>query len=131
MRFVYLIPILLILLIAVVLVSGCTDTTGDTTGKEEPTTGGEVREFEMTAQQWEFIPSTITVNKGDIVKLHITSIDVAHGFGLPDFGINERLEPEKTVDVEFVADKTGTFTFTCTVFCGFSHGRMKGQLIVI
>ena len=89
-----------------------------------------VKEFTMTAKQWEFEPSEITVNKGDTVKLHITSEDVKHGFGLPEFGINVDLEPGETVDVEFVADETGTFPFACTVVCGSGHIGMEGQVIV-
>lgn len=93
-------------------------------------TEAEVKEFNITAKKWEFDPGTITVNKGDTVKLHIKSIDVSHGFGLSAFGINEQLDPGETVDIEFTADKTGTFTFACSVFCGSGHSGMKGQLIV-
>lgn len=99
-------------------------------GSAEEVTTAAVKEFEMTARQWEFTPSTIRVNEGDNVKLTINSIDVAHGFGLPDFGVNERLEPGKTVTVEFTADKKGTFAFACTVFCGTGHSGMRGTLIV-
>ena len=74
-------------------------------GEPIPPTGGAVKEFDMTAKQWDFEPSTIEVNQGDTVKLHIESIDVIHGIALPAFGINENLEPGKTVDIEFVADK--------------------------
>lgn len=96
----------------------------------EATTSPNIKEFDMTARKWTFEPSTITVNKGDTVILHITSIDVTHGFLLPTFGINEELNPGKTVDIEFVANKAGTFVFACNVFCGSGHGRMNGKLIV-
>jgi cytochrome c oxidase subunit II len=89
-----------------------------------------VKSFEMIAKQWEFLPDTITVNKGDTVHISVKSIDVAHGFALPDFGVNEYLSPGKTVDVEFVADKTGTFTFFCSVQCGSGHSDMSGKLVV-
>ncbi len=117
--------VLLPVLITVLLVSGCTQPSEGTT-----TPTGEVREFEMTAKQFEFVPNTITVNKGDTVKLHITSTDVTHGFALPDFGVSETLAPGQDVHVEFVADKTGTFTFSCNVYCGTGHTGMSGQLIV-
>src|SRR3989338_11395487 len=61
----------------------------------------EVVEIDMTAKQWEFDPETITVKEGQKVKLNIKSIDVAHGFALPDFGVNANLAPGKTVDVKF------------------------------
>ena len=119
-----------VLVLGAVLVSGCIGQGGTqpTPDRIEPT--GEIKEFEVTANQWEFTPSTITVNKGDTVKLKITSVDVTHGFTLPDFGINEVLGPGKDVHVEFVADKTGTFSFWCSVPCGSGHSGMRGQLIV-
>jgi len=141
--------ILLIMLVGLVFIVGCgqsstKETTTGTTNLEVPVnenvgvpadTGdsqltGKVKEFVMTAKQWEFIPGTIEVNKGDKVKLKITSADVTHGFSIKEFGINKRIDPGKTVEFEFTADKTGTFTFYCSVPCGEGHGQMKGQLIV-
>jgi cytochrome c oxidase subunit 2 len=90
----------------------------------------EVKTFDITAKQWQFVPDTITVNKGDRVVLSIRSVDVTHGISIPDFGVNERLEPGKVTEVEFVADKTGTFSFVCSVFCGAGHSNMRGTLIV-
>lgn len=90
----------------------------------------EVKEFRLTAKQFAFEPGIIEVNKGDKVRLIVTSIDVPHGFSIPEYGINERLEPNKQVTIEFVADKEGTFTFFCSVVCGSGHSGMKGKLIV-
>ncbi len=84
----------------------------------------------LTAKQWEFLPSSITVTKGTKVKLQITSTDVTHGFSLPDFNVSVALNPGEVKNVEFVADKTGTFSFACSVFCGDGHSSMKGTLIV-
>ncbi|HLC73480.1 MAG TPA: cupredoxin domain-containing protein [Candidatus Nanoarchaeia archaeon] len=84
----------------------------------------------MKARKWEFEPSTITVKKGDKVKLLITGEDVKHGFKLTDFNINEDIEPGKTTTIEFTADKIGTFSFMCSVFCGSGHSDMEGKLIV-
>jgi cytochrome c oxidase subunit 2 len=64
------------------------------------------------------------------VKLSIKSTDVSHGFSLPEFGVAETLSPNSTVNVQFTASKTGTFSFFCTVFCGAGHGGMNGKLIV-
>jgi len=71
------------------------------------------------------------VNKGDRVKLMIQSADIAHGIKIDAFNVNNRLEPGQTTIVEFVADKAGTFSFYCNVFCGDGHSGMKGTLIVI
>lgn len=100
----------------------------------EPTVT-QTREITMTAKNWQFDPSTIEVNKGDHVVLTITSVDVTHGFALPDFDINVNLAPGKTVTVEFDADTAGTFDFFCSVFCGrgddgHGHKTMRGKLVV-
>ena len=91
---------------------------------------GKIVEINMIAKQFEFDPSVITVNKGDTVRIHIRSIDVAHGFALPEYGISERLQPNQAVDIEFIADKQGTFTFFCNIPCGSGHGSMRGTLTV-
>lgn len=89
-----------------------------------------VKSFTMTAKQWSFDPATITVKKGDTVKLSVKSIDVDHGFAISSFGVNKPLTPGQTTEVEFVADKTGSFPFFCSVFCGSGHGGMRGTLVV-
>ncbi|PNX45912.1 MAG: hypothetical protein BV456_12990 [Thermoplasmata archaeon M8B2D] len=99
-------------------------------GNNQATGTGAVKEFDMIAKQWEFDPSTIEVNQGDTVLLHITSTDVDHGIALPAFGVEEHLNPGETVDVQFVADKKGTYTFFCDVYCGPGHKDMTGTLVV-
>lgn len=86
--------------------------------------------IQVTAKRWEFIPNPIKVKQGDRVRLEIVSQDVDHSFSLPDFNIDEKLEPGKEVVVEFVADKKGIFDFRCAILCGVGHSGMKGQLIV-
>lgn len=98
--------------------------------KTTPPVTQAVRSFSMTAKQWSFEPSTITVNKGDKVKLTIKSVDVNHGFAISEFGVNRTLAAGKTEVIEFTADKTGTFSFFCSVMCGSGHKSMKGTLIV-
>lgn len=90
-----------------------------------------VREIKVTAKQWEFIPNPIVVKKGEKVRLKITSTDVAHGFALPDFGINKVLNSGQEVTVEFTADKAGRFGFFCSVQCGIGHSGMRGELVVV
>lgn len=89
-----------------------------------------VKEFTMEAKMFEFIPSEIRVNKGDMVRIKVKATDVAHSFTLMEYNINQQLSPGKEETIEFVADKRGTFTFSCAVFCGSGHRDMKGTLIV-
>ena len=96
----------------------------------QPQNPSDVKEFDMVAKQWSFEPSTITVNKGDKVKLNIKNEDVTHGFAIFEFGVNKNLPPGKTTIVEFTADKSGEYNFFCSVPCGSGHKSMKGKLIV-
>jgi len=97
---------------------------------QEPEELPPVKEFSVTAKRWDFDPGVITVNEGDMVKMSVRSIDVSHGIAISQFGVSERLSPGETVDIEFTADKAGTYSFFCTVPCGSGHGSMRGTLIV-
>jgi heme/copper-type cytochrome/quinol oxidase subunit 2 len=74
----------------------------------------------------------ITVSKGDLVVFRLRSSDVVHGFSLKDFGvfITDGIQPGKSTLVRFVADKVGTFTFSCNAICGDMHEKMQGTLVV-
>lgn len=87
-------------------------------------------EFTMTAKNFEFDPSVITVKKGEKVRLIITTADHDHGFKLDAFDINQVLKKGETEIIEFTADKAGTFEFKCSVYCGKGHRKMKGKLVV-
>jgi heme/copper-type cytochrome/quinol oxidase subunit 2 len=74
----------------------------------------------------------ITVSKGDLVVFRLRSSDVIHGFSLKDFGvfITDGIQPGKSTLVSFVADKAGTFSFSCNAICGDMHEKMQGTLVV-
>jgi cytochrome c oxidase subunit 2 len=134
-----------ILLSIVLIVSGCTGSAPESQStqdiqeegasvsdspSEESDSTGEVKEFSLTVKKFSFTPGEITVKKGDTVRLTITSEDTSHGFSLPDFDVNEQIPSGESVSIEFIADKSGEFTFRCSVFCGSGHGSMSGTLIV-
>ncbi len=127
--------ILAFLLILAVGIMGCatnqnTGNPGTNPGGNNGTASPPVKEFSIVAKQFEFTPSTITVKKGDNVIIRLTSADVKHGFSLPGFNISKEVDAQTPVTIEFVADKTGTFEFRCSVPCGEGHSEMTGQLAV-
>src|SRR3972149_11413431 len=119
-----------IALLGLLLLTGCTQTSNTTQASNQTVLAGSVVEVDVIAKNWEFNPSTIRVKQGDTVQLHIESQDVKHGFRLPEFGVDEVLELGVDVHVAFVADKKGTFPFSCSIPCGEGHGKMTGELIV-
>ncbi len=88
------------------------------------------REIQMTAKKYEFNPGTITVKKGERVKLVITALDKDHGIKIEALGIEQILKKGVATTVELLADSVGEFPFQCSKFCGFGHGTMKGKLVV-
>lgn len=89
-----------------------------------------VVEIKVMARKFEFEPNKITVEKGQRVRLLITSEDVDHGFEISELGVDEKIKAGQTATVEFVASKAGKFRFRCSVFCGEGHQEMVGQIFV-
>jgi len=79
-------------------------------------------------------PERITVNKGDIVTMHITNLeraeDETHGFTVDNFDVHMSLEPGETSTIKFKADIEGVFPYYCTEFCSALHLEMMGYLMV-
>jgi cytochrome c oxidase subunit 2 len=110
--------------------SACTNTAATPAGKTT-TPSGEFKEFNVVAYQYGFEPSTITVKKGDRVKITFTSRDAGHGVFIPDFEVaTPAFGKGQSQTIEFVADKSGTFEYLCSVYCGSGHPTMKGTIIV-
>jgi cytochrome c oxidase subunit 2 len=98
--------------------------------KADPTK--DTVEILMDAYQWRFGYCSITVYEGQTVMITLQSLDVPHGFaidGYPEIG-SKHISPNAQTVVKFTADKTGIFTYFCTVFCGEGHPLHKGQLVV-
>ncbi len=79
----------------------------------------------VVAKQFAFEPDVITAYQSDTVTITAYSVDVTHGFSLPDYGVNPRLEPNVPQTATFVADKKGTFPFFSLVIT--RDGRRRRQ----
>ncbi|SHO80828.1 Nitrous-oxide reductase [hydrothermal vent metagenome] len=79
-------------------------------------------------------PERITVNKGDIVTIHMTNLeraqDETHGFTVDHYDVHASLEPGETSTIKFTADIEGVFPYYCTEFCSALHLEMMGYLMV-
>jgi len=91
---------------------------------QEKGAGGDLKEINVNAFQFGYDPDTITVKKGDRIKMNINNSDVLHGIMIPDLG----LRGDETL--EFTADKQGEFVWYCANLCGQGHLDMQGKLIV-
>jgi nitrous-oxide reductase len=88
----------------------------------------------MTMVRSHFTPDTIRVKQGDLVHLHLTSLeqarDATHGFGISSYNIALSVEPGEHANVTFRADRAGVFPFYCLEFCSALHLEMAGYLLV-
>ncbi len=92
---------------------------------------GTVKEFTVTGTNFAFAPSAITVNKGDTVKITFKNASGFHDFKIDAFNVATKQIPggqEQTV--QFVATKTGSFEYYCSVGKHRAMG-MKGTLTVL
>lgn len=86
--------------------------------------------IEMNARAFAFEPSTLIVQKGDVVTIHLESLDAQHGLFIDGYDVNIQAEPGKSAQVTFIADQAGKFKFRCSVTCGTLHPFMIGELTV-
>jgi heme/copper-type cytochrome/quinol oxidase subunit 2 len=91
---------------------------------------GQVREFTVSGTRYAFSPTSISVNKNDLVKITFTAQDMAHSFTIDDYRIVKRAGAGQTVVFEFRADRSGSFTFYCNLSIDEKCKEMKGTLTV-
>lgn len=91
---------------------------------------GPVKEFTVKGINYSFSPSTITVNKGDVVKVNFIDEDGTHNLIIDGYNIGTQTVRGGGQDsFQFVANKTGAFNFYCGV-AGHRELGMQGTLIV-
>ncbi len=91
---------------------------------------GSPRRIPVVARKFVFIPSEITVRKGESVVLEFTAPEVVMGFFAPELGLRALIVPGEVSLVPWTPDRAGRFDFLCDVFCGDGHEGMNGHLVV-
>lgn len=111
---------------------------GDNTGVDEMLVGGDavapgaesVKEFTVEGKNFSFAPSTMTVKKGDKVKITFKNSEGFHDFKIDEYGVATKQAKAPAEEVlEFTADKVGSFEYYCSVGQHKAMG-MKGVLVV-
>jgi cytochrome c oxidase subunit 2 len=89
-----------------------------------------LRLFTIVAKGYQFDPKRIEVAQNDLVKLTVTSADVAYGFAIDRFRVSKRIPAGGSVTFEFRADQAGEAEFYSNLTNDPRHGAMRGQLVV-
>lgn len=73
----------------------------------------------------------LTVKQGQVVKLVIESVDVAHSIWILQFGLKVDAIPGRVNVYWFQALEPGEFDIRCAEFCGTGHTLMTATLHVV
>lgn len=65
------------------------------------------------------------------VDLRLRSLDVIHGFFVPEMRIKQNAVPGQTFHIHFTPTQTGRFAILCSQVCGLGHFRMAAQVRVV
>ena len=91
----------------------------------------EPRQITVTAKKFAFTPDRIELKAGEPVEITFESMDAEHGFICPDLKLEKiTYTKDKSAKVSFTPEKAGTYPFKCAKWCGFGHGKMKGEFVV-
>ena len=78
--------------------------------------------IEIHAKRFSFVPSEITIEKGEAVTLALTSDDVPHSLLVEGLHINGTMTKGHITEVNVTPETTGDFKGRCGRFCGSGHG---------
>lgn len=93
----------------------------------EPPPGSHVY---LQASMWSWMP-VLKLHEGVDYILHLSSLDVNHGFSLFPLNINFQVVPGYDYGLRIRPGTSGEFEIMCNEFCGIGHHMMVGKVIVV
>jgi len=92
----------------------------------EPPPGSHVY---LMGMMWRWTP-ILRLQKDAEYTLHLSSVDVNHGFNLYPFNVNFQVVPGYDYALRIVPNEAGEFGVVCNEFCGVGHHLMVGKVYV-
>lgn len=83
----------------------------------------------LLGQMWRWYPA-LELEEGASYTLHLSSIDVNHGFSLYPANINFQVVPGYDYGLNIKPNRPGEYRIVCNEFCGVSHHNMLGRIVV-
>jgi len=83
----------------------------------------------LIGMMWQWYPA-LKLQKGVQYTLHLSSLDVSHGFNLFPLNINFMVLPGYDYGLRIVPNQSGDYRVVCNEFCGIGHHTMVGRIIV-
>ncbi len=79
----------------------------------------------------DIVASELVLPIGREVDLQLRSLDVIHGFFLPDMRLKQNAVPGQSLHVHFTPVHEGVYPVLCSQLCGLGHARMQARLRVV
>lgn len=92
----------------------------------EPSPGGDGY---LRAQMWSWYP-ILKLKKNQTYRIHISSMDLQHGFSLLPVNMNFQILPGYDHVLTLSPTSSGEFSIVCNEFCGIGHHLMTGRILV-
>lgn len=83
----------------------------------------------LYGRQWQWYP-ILQLKKGETYRLHLSSLDVQHGFSLQPGNLNFQVVPGYDYVITVTPTQSGDFSIVCNEYCFLGHHIMVGKLIV-
>ncbi len=83
----------------------------------------------LTAMSYQWTP-ILKLQKGASYILHLSALDVNHGFSLYPINVNFQVIPGYDYGLRITPNTSGDFRIICNEFCGIGHHTMVGRVIV-
>jgi len=93
----------------------------------EPPPGSEIY---MYGRMWQWYP-VLKLKKGASYTLHLSSLDINHGFSLFPLNVNFQVVPGYDYGLRITPNSSGDFRIICNEFCGIGHHIMVGKVLVV
>lgn len=84
----------------------------------------------LTALAFQWYP-IIQLEKDKEYILHLSALDVNHGFSLYPLNVNFAVSPGYDYGLRVTPTASGDFRIICNEFCGIGHHLMVGRMIVV
>jgi len=73
----------------------------------------------------------LELEKDKPYRLHLSSIDLQHGFSLQPLNINIQVHPGYEMVINVTPTTSGMFGIVCNEYCGLGHHTMTGRIYVV
>lgn len=83
----------------------------------------------LLAQMWRWYP-ILKLREGQTYRLHVSSMDLQHGFSLMPINMNFQVLPGYDHVLTITPTAKGQYQIVCNEFCGIGHHAMTGLIIV-